>query len=329
MRSTARVVTSDQTYFGLESPQWTYTCEQIGNIINSVQHWIYTTGYFDVALVARHYFGASNTLESLETISRREKALSSFNAALYVIYFGVFVADFFIDTDILQTALYAILSGVMTVALGYSFRKLTHLLDMIRVRGIIVRKKTIFAQLIMIGVITVLSLAHFATEEEFWDQCNDQDVETTYAGYYSRIFDMVVLILWRLMTVAMCTFYVGYAHKNAFQFSVQIAEELQRAICIEDDELFIIDEESDEDSESSSSSEEGRKKSKRSRRYQSKTKRQERRKRELLATLLSVTKGEYKKPARASTVSSMATVDINALNLLKSKDSVKRDETLR
>ena len=86
-----------------------------------------------------------------------------------MIYFGVFVADLFIDTDILQTCMYALLSGAMTVILGYSFRKLTLLMDMIRVRGIIVRKKTIFVQLILIGLITVLSLAHFATEEEFWD----------------------------------------------------------------------------------------------------------------------------------------------------------------
>ena len=109
---------------------------------------------------------------------------------------------------------------------------------------------------------------------------------------------------------------------------MQIAQELQRAICIEDDELFIIEEESDEDSESSSSSEEGRRKSKKSRRYKNGSKRQEHRKKELLAALLSITKGVYKKPARASTMSSMTTVDINTFNLLKSKDSLKKDESL-
>lgn len=57
IRSSARIYTDDTTYFGRYLPDWTYTCVQIGNMVNTMQHWMYASVYLDAALVTRLYFG--------------------------------------------------------------------------------------------------------------------------------------------------------------------------------------------------------------------------------------------------------------------------------
>ena len=45
VRSVARVITGDETYYGDNMPEWTLTCKKLGIIISIVQHWIYVSIY--------------------------------------------------------------------------------------------------------------------------------------------------------------------------------------------------------------------------------------------------------------------------------------------
>ena len=56
IRSTTRIAENDVTYFGNKSPEWTATCERMGNIANYIQHWMFTSTYFDVGLIFRLTF---------------------------------------------------------------------------------------------------------------------------------------------------------------------------------------------------------------------------------------------------------------------------------
>ena len=68
-RSSARLYLDDRTYLGKHLPWWTYLCQQYGDIINCLQHWIYTSVYIDTALVLRLYY----SIESPENDQARLK----------------------------------------------------------------------------------------------------------------------------------------------------------------------------------------------------------------------------------------------------------------
>jgi len=137
-----------------------------------VQHWLYASVYIDAGLVARLYFGATS-IESIETRERRERATSSFNGLIYALFLGVFLTDFFIDSDELQTIAYAILSGFMAVTLGWAFNRITALLRMLKSRGLTIRKKTIIIQLAFLGLIAFLDTVYFNVKVRFWNDCTD------------------------------------------------------------------------------------------------------------------------------------------------------------
>ena len=72
IRSSARIFEADKTYFGRKLPAWTYTCMQIGNILNMLQHWMYTQVYLDAAATLRLYFSA-RTIENWKLRENRER----------------------------------------------------------------------------------------------------------------------------------------------------------------------------------------------------------------------------------------------------------------
>ena len=137
-----------------------------------MQHWLYASVYIDAGLVVRLYFGATS-IESIETRERRERATSSFNGLIYALFLGVFLTDFFIDSDELQTIAYAILSGFMAVTLGWAFNRMTALLRMLKSRGLTIRKKTIIIQLAFLGLIAFLDTVYFNVKVRFWNDCTD------------------------------------------------------------------------------------------------------------------------------------------------------------
>ena len=221
-----------------------------------MQHWIYTAVYLDVCLVARSYLSSSSTIESLETRQKREKCLSSFNAALYVTFITAFVVDFFLGTDAVSVSASAVLSAVMTGLLTWSFRKMSKLLSLLRSRGIKVRRKTILAQLVLLGFISVLDMVYVASKVRFWKDCTDDVVDKSWASLVTRLFSMTVMLLWRFVALTMCVFYLGHAKKYSLSDLAAIEYDFQRAICIEDDEpLSDLSDYDDEDESTSSDSE--------------------------------------------------------------------------
>ena len=63
VRSLARIITGDETYYGDNMPEWTLTCKKLGIIVSIVQHWIYASIYLETALVFRLYFGSDTIRE--------------------------------------------------------------------------------------------------------------------------------------------------------------------------------------------------------------------------------------------------------------------------
>ena len=281
-----------------------------------MQHWIYTAVYLDVCLVARSYLSSSKTIESLETRQTREKCLSSFNAALYVIFITAFLVDFFLGTDAISVSAGAVLSAVMTGLLTWSFRKMSKLLSMLQSRGIKVRRKTILVQLVLLGFISVLDIVYVSSKIRFWKDCTDDKIDESWAGVVTRVFSMTVMLMWRFVALTMCVFYLGHAKTYSQHDITAIEYDFQRAICIEDDEpLSDLSDYDDEDESTSSDSELAITRVKRNNNVLN-SKRQEARKRELLMALLSISKGDFNSRQVETSMSSRSTVSSKFLQLI-------------
>ena len=117
-RSAARVISGDETYFGDETPEWTFICNKLGIIVATVQHWIYTSVYLDCATVFQLYFTA-NTVENLKKRTDREKCFSCGNGILYIIVVSVSLIDLFTQDFIIDIVMKMILALISTVAFFY------------------------------------------------------------------------------------------------------------------------------------------------------------------------------------------------------------------
>ena len=60
--STARVISTDATYFARKEPEWMRAFFVIGNILAMFQHWMYSSIYLDAGLVIRLYFGDTSPI---------------------------------------------------------------------------------------------------------------------------------------------------------------------------------------------------------------------------------------------------------------------------
>ena len=70
IRSSSRVYEADDTYFGSLTPEWTKKCEHAGNIVNFMQHWMYTASYLDVGLCLKLTFsGISISYQQAEILA--------------------------------------------------------------------------------------------------------------------------------------------------------------------------------------------------------------------------------------------------------------------
>lgn len=125
-RSFARVFMNDVSYFGNSLPGWTYTCSQVGNIVNLMQHWMYTAVYYDAAQVSSLYF-AVDSLERRSEIKAKESRMDWINAFLYVVFLFAMIFNLFVDTDVTSTLMFAIFTVCMAALLCFSMRRLTKL----------------------------------------------------------------------------------------------------------------------------------------------------------------------------------------------------------
>ena len=133
---------------------------------------------------------------------------------------------------------------------------MSKLLSLLRSRGIKVRRKTIVAQLVLLGIISVLDMVYVASKVRFWKDCTDDEVDKSWASLVTRLFSMTVMLLWRFVALTMCVFYLGHAKKYSQSDLAAIEYDFQRAICIEDDEpLSDLSDYDDEDESTSSDSE--------------------------------------------------------------------------
>ena len=118
------------------------------------------------------------------------------------------------------------------------------------------RGKTILAQLVLLGLISVLDMVYVASKVRFWKDCTDDVVDKSWASLVTRLFSMTVMLLWRFVALTMCVFYLGHAKKYSLSDLAAIEYDFQRAICIEDDEpLSDLSDYDDEDESTSSDSE--------------------------------------------------------------------------
>lgn len=107
-----------------------------------LQHWMYTQVYLDAALTTKLYFGPNNYYNNIVR-RKRERIISIINGILYITFLTVLITDFFMDSDVAQTMMYAILSAVMVIALGYSMSNLSNILEKLKNNGLSMRRAII------------------------------------------------------------------------------------------------------------------------------------------------------------------------------------------
>ena len=226
-RSSARIVVNDRSYFGNSLPSWTYTCNQVANIVSLTQHWIYTLVYFDAALVSRLYF-ASDSSERRAAIKSKEARLARVNGVAYVILFLVLIANLIFDLDLVQTLSFSIFSVFMASLLCVSMRRLMRLLQTL---GTPYHEKTIMAQLAFLVLIALLDLIAWVEKIRFLKDCHDNMPAPSPAGTVSRTFTLCALFCWRMVTVLTCVFFVGHARPLSAIEQQEITRALNLAVC--------------------------------------------------------------------------------------------------
>jgi len=175
-----------------------------------LQHWMYAQVYLDAAVVTKLYFGA-RTLEVIKLREMKERQLSVVNGILYVTFLAVLVTDFFMDSDTAQTLLYALLTALMTIFLGYSMYTFNRLLNHFKANKLGLRRKTIVVQIALLGIISIFSLVYFFVKRKFWKDCLDDVEADSWAAIVTRTFQMTNLLLWRIVTVTMCILILHHA----------------------------------------------------------------------------------------------------------------------
>ena len=98
-------------------------------MITVVQNWMYTSVYFDAALVTRLYLTTPNSEADLKKRHSHENGLSIVNGILYVLFIGVTLMDFFVDGRLIETIASILLSICIAIVLGFSMRRLSQLLE--------------------------------------------------------------------------------------------------------------------------------------------------------------------------------------------------------
>ena len=62
------MVLNDRSFDGDDVPSSTLSCKRAGNLLNFMQHWMYTQCYYDVALLFRYYFCGLSETDALQEV---------------------------------------------------------------------------------------------------------------------------------------------------------------------------------------------------------------------------------------------------------------------
>lgn len=123
------------TYFGIHIPEWTGTCQRVGNVVNFIQHWLYSIYYLKVAL----FFELSFQRKDAESNAKRnkyERAIGYLNGSVYTIFFVSFFVLLFTDLHIYMTVVFTATSFLMTIILAFSMKRITRLIEMLQIFGL-------------------------------------------------------------------------------------------------------------------------------------------------------------------------------------------------
>ena len=106
---------------------------------------------------------------------------------------------------------YAIFAIIMTLSMVFALRRVVRFLGHLARSGVQPASKTIAVQLVSLILVTVFNASAFFTQLKFSSECKDSVLGPSYAGILSRSFTMIVLLLWRVITVTMLIVFLRQA----------------------------------------------------------------------------------------------------------------------
>ena len=84
-----------------------------------------------------------------------------------------------------------------------------------------------------------MNLSSLIAKIKYKQDCDDKVMEASSAGIATRFFQMVVMLLWRIVTVTMVAFFLRNAQTVGTRLQRILERDFKKTFCIEDDELFI------------------------------------------------------------------------------------------
>lgn len=255
IRSSSRVYEADDTYFGLETPDWTNVCQHAGDILNFMQHWMYTQSYLYVFLCLRLAFlGTDVTMAQQEIQAEqksRENTLNKLNGCIYFLLLLALIMELFISSDnmVVLEIVYAFFSVVMTVIMVFSVRRVVRYLGYLKQRGVRPATKTIAVQIIALILIALFNLMAFFSSLAFTKECDAEQVRASTAGILTRSLSVAVLILWRVVTFTMLIIFLRQARPLLPIEQQSITRDLKRAFAEEEGNAYYVEQSSDDEDE--------------------------------------------------------------------------------
>ena len=225
-----------------------------------MQHWMYSTSYLYVALCFKMAFNgigiSHQQREILESLARRELILNRLNGFVYFVLVTAFVVVFFFCCDVpIMDFFYCFFSIFMTTILVFSYKRMMPWLRYLGPRGVLAANKTVSVQIICLFLLSIFDFIADINNVRFAKQCNDGEVDISYAGLITRTLDMMVLLLWRVITFTMLIVFLRQArplYPNEYR---SIEKDLRQAFAIEDDTMYVSNSYDEEDDENSSEGE--------------------------------------------------------------------------
>ena len=196
--------------------------------------------------------------------------------------------------------LYGIGSCILTCLLIYSYRKIKSYMHFLRYQGLHMKKRSIKLQIWCLAIASTLDVSQFVTSMIFNKDCADEVMAKSAAGITGKVFALVAIVLWRVVTLIMCLFFMRQMQKITDDDMSKLMKDFQRKFA-EDDDFDFEDIDIEEESSDSSAS------------YFLHQRRIKKRKRQLIKQLLSLSK-TYLREKSAATTDTICSVDINILD---------------
>ena len=134
------------------------------------------------------------------------------NGIVYLLLVVAFIVVFFFCCDWpIMDFFYCFFSIFMAVGLAFCYKRMMPYLRYLGPRGVKPAKKTITVQLVCLFLVSIFDFAADITNVQFAQQCNDEEYDTSSAGVITRSLDMIVLLLWRVITFTMLIVFLRQA----------------------------------------------------------------------------------------------------------------------